>query len=83
METSSIVLLGVSCAVSFGLGRIFVHFRDKKRKSEQERAKERAAQALREQPPEAESRNKGKRRRQLQQLEQREQLEKKPGSRPR
>ncbi|WP_349278257.1 hypothetical protein [Polaromonas hydrogenivorans] len=60
-----------------------MHFRDKKRKSEQERAKERAAQALREQPPEAESRNKGKRRRQLQQLEQREQLEKKPGSRPR
>lgn len=87
METSSIVLLGVSCAVSFGLGRIFVHFRDKKRKSEQERAKEQAAQALRDQPPEAESRNKGKRRRQLQQLEQREQLDqlekKKPGSRPR
>lgn len=83
METSSIVLLAASCAVSFGLGRIFVHFRDKKRKSEQERAKERAAQALRDQPPEAESRNKGKRRRQLQQLEQREQLEKKPGSRPR
>ncbi len=69
METSSIVLLAVSGAVSFGLGRIFVHFRDKKRKNEQNQARERAAQALRDQPAETGSRNRGKRKRQLQQLE--------------
>ncbi|SFB69401.1 hypothetical protein SAMN05216344_101282 [Polaromonas sp. OV174] len=66
METSSIILLVVSSAISFGLGRIFVHFRDKKRAR---KAQERAAQALRERPVEAESRNKSKRKRQLQQLE--------------
>lgn len=61
METSSIILLAVSCAISFGLGRTFVYFRDKKRKKQ---ADERAAQALRDRPVEAESKNKGKRRRQ-------------------
>jgi len=61
METSSIILLVVSSAVSFGLGRTFVHFRDKKRKKQ---AKEHAAQALRDRPVEVESKNKGKRRRQ-------------------
>jgi hypothetical protein len=70
METSSIVLLAVSCAISFGLGRTFVHFRDKKRKKEQDVVNARAAQALRELPPEPESRNKSKRKRQ--QLEQQE-----------
>jgi len=64
METSSIVLLAVSCAISFGLGRTFVHFRDKKRKKEQDVVNARAAQALRELPPEPESRNKSKRKRQ-------------------
>ena len=68
METSSIVFLTVSCAISFGLGRVFVHFRDKKRKIAQEQAVARAAQALSDQPPEPESRNKGKRKRQLQQI---------------
>ncbi len=63
METSSIVLLAVSSAVSFGLGRIFVHFRDRKREKQ---ARERAARALREQAPEIASRNKSKRKRQLQ-----------------
>ena len=58
--------MAVSGVVSFGLGRIFVHFRDKKRKDEARRAQERAAQALRDQPPEAPSRNKSKRKRQLQ-----------------
>ncbi|MFZ2389066.1 MAG: hypothetical protein WAW69_14800 [Polaromonas sp.] len=66
METSSIILLVISSAVSFGLGRIFVHFRDKKR---EEQAQERQARALRDRPPEGESKNKSKRRRQLQQLE--------------
>lgn len=62
METSSIILLVVSSVVSFGLGRTFVHFRDKNRKKE---AQARQAQALRDRPVEAESRNKSKRRRQL------------------
>ena len=65
METSSVILLSISAAASFGLGRIFVHFRDKKRKKQ---AQERAAQVLRDQPPEIESRNRSKRKRQLQQL---------------
>ena len=62
METSSILLLLVSSVVSFGLGRTFVHFRDKKRKKE---AQARQAPALRDRPVEAESRNKSKRKRQL------------------
>ena len=66
METSSIILLTVSAAASFGLGRLFVRFRDKKKKK---LAQERAAKALRDQPPEIESRNKSKRKRQLQQME--------------
>ena len=66
METSSIILLVISGAISFGLGRVFVHFRDKKRKKQ---AQERAAQALRDRPVKPESRNKSKRKRQLQQLD--------------
>jgi uncharacterized membrane protein len=66
METPAIIFLVVSCAISFGLGRIFVHFRDKKRKKA---AEERAAQVLRNRPAEPESLNKGKRKRQLQELE--------------
>ena len=66
METESVILLSISAAASFGLGRLFMHFRDKKRKKQ---AQERAAQVLRDQPPEIESKNKGKRKRQLQQLE--------------
>ena len=65
METSAIILLVVSCAVSFALGRIFVHFRDKKR---DRLAREREAQALRNQPAEKASLNKSKRNRQLKQL---------------
>jgi hypothetical protein len=38
METPAIIFLVVSCAISFGLGRIFVHFRDKKRKKAAEDA---------------------------------------------
>ena len=72
METSSIVLLVISGIVSFGAGRVFVHFRDKKRENEKKQVLARVAQALRDQPPETGSRNKSKRKRQLQQLEQRE-----------
>jgi hypothetical protein len=64
METPAIIFLVVSCAISFGLGRIFVHFRDKKRKKA---AEEREAAVLRNRPAEPESLNKAKRKRQLQQ----------------
>jgi uncharacterized membrane protein len=64
METPAIIFLVVSCVISFGLGRLFVHFRDKKRKKA---AEERAAAALRNRPAETESLNKAKRKRQLQQ----------------
>lgn len=69
IETSSMALLAASGAVSFALGRVFVHFRDKKRKKEHDQAQQWIAQALRDQPPEAESKNKSKRKRQLQQQE--------------
>jgi hypothetical protein len=69
METPAIIFLVVSCAISFGLGRLFVYFRDKKRKKA---AEESAAQVLRNRPPETESLNKAKRKRQLQQLEKQE-----------
>jgi len=64
METPALIFLVVSCAISFGLGRLFVHFRDKKRR---ETAEKRAAAELRNRPPEPESLNKAKRKRQLQQ----------------
>lgn len=66
METPAVILLVVSCLISFGLGRLFVHFRDKRRNR---RAAEREAEARRNLPPEPESKNKAKRRRQLQQME--------------
>lgn len=66
METSSIVLLAVSAVVSFGIGRTIKRFRDKKRAKE---ADLREAQALRDRPLEKESKNRSKRKRQLQQSE--------------
>jgi hypothetical protein len=65
METSNILLLVISCAVSFGVGRTIMHFRRKRRAKQ---AQERQAQVLRNRPPEVESSNKSKRKRQLQQL---------------
>ena len=70
LDTSSIVLLAVSYAVSFGLGRTFVHFRNKKRLAQ---AIERQAQALRDRPVEPESKNRSKRRRQLEDLKRQQQ----------
>ena len=69
METPTLIFLVVSCVISFCLGRTFVYFRDKKRKSRADELKARQAQMLRDQPPEPESKNKAKRRRQLQELE--------------
>ncbi len=66
MENLNIVLLVVSCAVSFGLGRVYVHFRDKKRKKLQSELEARHVQMLREQPAGPESKNKSKRKRQQQ-----------------
>lgn len=64
MEISSILIVIFSGVVSFGLGRILVHFRNKRRDREQH-AQE--AQALRDRPREEESSNKAKRKRQLRQ----------------
>ena len=67
MENVNILLLVVSCAISFGLGRVYVHFRDKKRKKLKDELEARRAQVLREQPTGPESKNKSKRKRQQQQ----------------
>jgi hypothetical protein len=67
MENVNIILLVVSCAVSFGLGRLYVHFRDKKRDKLKKEAEAHAARLLREQPAGPESMNKSKRKRQQQQ----------------
>ncbi|MCY7370716.1 MAG: hypothetical protein LH479_07570, partial [Polaromonas sp.] len=67
MENSHIILLFVSSAVSFGIGRAFMHSRGKKRRREAALAAARQAQLLRERPPEPPSSNKAKRKRQLQQ----------------
>ena len=69
METSSIILLVVSVSISFGLGRFIVHLRNKKRQSDKKQADKRAGkqavQARRNLPPDQESKNKAKRKRQL------------------
>lgn len=65
-DPASILLLVLSSAISFALGRYIVTSRAKKRQREAARLQE---MALRNRPPEAESKNKSKRKRQLQQLE--------------
>ncbi len=69
METSSIILLAVSASISFALGRTIMYFRNKKKNAEKERLQKQAAQALRDAPPEAASKNKSKRKRQMQNLQ--------------
>lgn len=71
MDTPSIILLVVSASISFGLGRLFVFFRDKKRREAKELAQKQAEQALRDAPIGPLSKNKNKRRRQLEQQEKR------------
>ena len=66
MENTHIILLAVTCVVSFGIGRTIKHFRGKKRQGEAEQAARHRAQALRDRPPEAPSNNKAKRKRQMQ-----------------
>ena len=64
LDNSSLVFLLLSCAVSFGVGRLFVHFRDKKRKAAKNQNEATAERARRELPPEPPSKNKAKRKRQ-------------------
>lgn len=66
METTNIILLLVTCAISFGLGRTIMHLRNKKRRKQ---AEEQKAQALRNRPDEPASKNRSKRKRQLQQMD--------------
>ncbi len=66
METSHIILLVVSASISFAVGRTIMHMRNIKKNAE---AQKRAAKALRDAPPEVESKNKAKRKRQMQQIE--------------
>jgi hypothetical protein len=67
METSSIILLVVSASISFGIGRAIQIFRNKKKKAAEEETRIRWEQALRDRPPGPPSKNKAKRKRQLQQ----------------
>lgn len=62
IEPSSLILILASGAVSFALGRTYVHFRDKKRRRQ---AQERQALAEKNRVDEPESRNKAKRKRQM------------------
>jgi len=66
METSSIILLAISASISFALGRTVVHFRNKKRKAQKDLTDQQAARALRDAVPGPESKNKAKRKRQMQ-----------------
>lgn len=67
LDNTSLVFLLLSGAVSFGLGRLFVHFRNQKRKAAKDEADARAERVRREMPPEPPSKNKAKRKRQLSQ----------------
>ena len=66
IDNIGLALLLVSCAISFGLGKTFVYFRDKKRQAIKDQALLVAERLRREQPPERPSTNKSKRKRQLQ-----------------
>ena len=67
IDNAGLVLLLVSCAISFGVGKIFVHFRNKKRQAATDKAALAAERLRRAQAPEPPSRNKSKRKRQQQQ----------------
>jgi hypothetical protein len=64
-ENINLVLLVLSCAVSFGLGRLFLHFRNKKRRAAAFESAALAEQARRSLPPEPPSKNRAKRKRQM------------------
>ena len=62
METPVLIILVVSCAISFALGRTFVYFRDKKKKQTEETLKA-LARRRKNRDGGAESKNKAKRKR--------------------
>jgi hypothetical protein len=64
METSTILLFIVTASISFGIGRTFVYFRDRKKKKHEETRKALLASRQGDEP---ESMNKAKRKRQLRQ----------------
>ncbi len=68
MENSSILYLVISASISFAIGRTVVHFRNKRRETQNELARKKAMQTQSEAAPEPESRNKGKRKRLLQEM---------------
>ncbi len=70
IDAAGLVLLAVSGAISFALGRTVVHFRRKKRDRLAQEAQATQELALRNRPPEPPSKNKSKRKRQLQQEQQ-------------
>jgi mannitol-specific phosphotransferase system IIBC component len=55
--------LVVSASISFAIGRTIMHFRKKKKAEALQKIEQKAAQALRDAPPGAESKNKSKRKR--------------------
>lgn len=71
MEPASIFLLVVSASISFGLGRLFVYLRGKKRKAKQAQRQKTVAQAQQGPLAQAISHNKAKRKRQLRDAQQR------------
>lgn len=65
MEIQNVLLLLTTCAISFLLGRTIKNRRQAKRQKE---AEARRLEALRNKPPEPESLNKAKRKRQLREM---------------
>lgn len=63
METKNIILLVVTAAISFAVGRVIMYVRKKNRRTRDEALRSRAVQALRDAPPGPPARNKSKRRR--------------------
>jgi hypothetical protein len=74
MDTSGIIFLAVSASISFGLGRLVMHLRARKRKALEKQAQQRADHALRNRPAEPESMNKAKRKRQKRRSQLREDI---------
>lgn len=68
LDTTSLLLLLGTCAVSFVVGRTIVHFRSKKRSSQIASKSSSSQSSRRLDPNDVLSTNKGKRRRALQQL---------------
>jgi len=65
MDIPNTIFLLITCAISFVLGRAIKNWRQKKREKE---AESRRLEALRNKPPEPESLNKAKRKRQLREM---------------